>query len=290
MKDTVTTNAENLIASPDIMASLRRDNFGRYVCCLFAKPLERELLFQFFVWVEEIDEIKFKVSEPMLGHVRIQWWREVMEATLEGQHASQPFLALLVKQKKLSQFAKGSFEIFLSACEKEIDGFIPENLNDLEDFISHKYGSVLTMALSLLGDFENRTKQAIHHVALAYGHLDLLLKAPQLARKNCIMLPRDLLTEAEINADEAPLTENKKIVTEITLYLISRAKAQLSQARSFRKYINRDALPVLFHACLTDDSIRLIRKYRCSIYSIYPRTLGVRTYIRLYIKALMKEY
>ncbi|MBL0319694.1 MAG: squalene/phytoene synthase family protein [Alphaproteobacteria bacterium] len=280
----------NISLSNTSMNSLRRDHFGRYVCCLFAQPSQREWLVQFFIWVEEMDEIKYKVSEPMLGHIRIQWWREAIDATYQGNSPDHPFLAMLAKQKKIGTLPQAAFETFLSACEQEMDGFVPDNLAELEQFIANKYSSILALAAALLGNFEQSTQQAIHHMALAYGHLDLLLKAPMMARKQCIMLPRDLLTEAEINADEAPLAENKRIVKEITLFLINRAKAQLSQARSYRKYSDPAALPILFHGCLVDDSIRLMKKYGYSTYSIYPRSLGVFTYMKLYLNGLVKRY
>ena len=48
----------------------------RYLCDLFAKPKAREGLFALHAFNHEVAKIRELVSEPMLGHIRLQWWRE----------------------------------------------------------------------------------------------------------------------------------------------------------------------------------------------------------------------
>src|SRR6202049_713917 len=51
---------------------------------LFAPAARREALFALYAFNYEIARVRESVTEPMLGQIRLQWWRENIAAAFEG--------------------------------------------------------------------------------------------------------------------------------------------------------------------------------------------------------------
>ena len=65
-------------------------DYDRYLSALFAPACRREALFALIAFNHEIARIPEAVSEPMLGRIRLQWWREVLEAVYAGRARPAP--------------------------------------------------------------------------------------------------------------------------------------------------------------------------------------------------------
>ena len=58
---------------------VRTGDPDRFRTALFATPEAREHLFALYAFNLEIAKIAPMVSEPMLGEIRLQWWREALD-------------------------------------------------------------------------------------------------------------------------------------------------------------------------------------------------------------------
>ena len=63
---------------------VRRHDRDRYQTALFAPADRREALFALYAFNYEIARVRETVTQPMLGQIRLQWWREVVEAAYAG--------------------------------------------------------------------------------------------------------------------------------------------------------------------------------------------------------------
>ena len=75
-------------------ALARAADYDRYLSALFAPVGSREALFALIAFNHEIARIPEAVSEPMLGRIRLQWWREVVEAVYAGAPARRHEVAV----------------------------------------------------------------------------------------------------------------------------------------------------------------------------------------------------
>ena len=77
---------------------VRRLDYDRFLCALFAPAGRRETLFALYALNAELARIRESVTEPLLGAIRLQWWRERIDALFEekgaGPHASEVVAAL----------------------------------------------------------------------------------------------------------------------------------------------------------------------------------------------------
>src|SRR5580692_5197211 len=67
-----------------LAASLRVADPDRYFASLFAPAPLRPQLFALYNFHHEVARIAETVREPMLGAIRLEWWRETAEGAARG--------------------------------------------------------------------------------------------------------------------------------------------------------------------------------------------------------------
>lgn len=65
---------------------VRQHDPERFLAALFAPATERERIFAVLAFNQEIARIREQVREPMMGLIRLQWWREALEASTPPAH------------------------------------------------------------------------------------------------------------------------------------------------------------------------------------------------------------
>src|SRR5215470_15203348 len=67
-----------------IAALVRRHDRDRFQTVLFAPAACREALFALYAFNYEIARVRERVTEPTLGRIRLEWWRETIATAYEG--------------------------------------------------------------------------------------------------------------------------------------------------------------------------------------------------------------
>ena len=57
---------------------VRRQDWDRFICSLFAPAETREALYVLLAFNLEVAKTREVVSEPLLGEIRLQWWRDAI--------------------------------------------------------------------------------------------------------------------------------------------------------------------------------------------------------------------
>lgn len=70
---------------PFCQAEVQKFDRDRYLTVLFAPSDRRPDLFALYAFNHEVAKVSAVVSEPMLGQIRLQWWREAIEEIYEGR-------------------------------------------------------------------------------------------------------------------------------------------------------------------------------------------------------------
>jgi len=73
-----TPNPGNLASAAEFDARLKRSDENRWLATRYAPEAGRQLLVAVYLLHQELQRA-LQVSEPMLGKIRIQWWRETLE-------------------------------------------------------------------------------------------------------------------------------------------------------------------------------------------------------------------
>ena len=67
-----------------LAVSVRAADPDRYFATLFAPASQRPFLFTLYAFHAELARVAETVREPMLGAIRLEWWRESAEVASKG--------------------------------------------------------------------------------------------------------------------------------------------------------------------------------------------------------------
>ncbi|HEX3882741.1 MAG TPA: phytoene/squalene synthase family protein [Stellaceae bacterium] len=160
-----------------VAALVREHDRDRFQTALFAPAAQREAVFALYAFNYEIARIREAVREEMLGRIRLQWWREAIDAAFSGQpprrHDVIEALGRAINRYDLTQ---AHFERLIEAREEDLAAGPPPTLAALEDYCAASSARLVDLAAEILGARE--AAEAARGVGIAYGLTGLLRAMP----------------------------------------------------------------------------------------------------------------
>ena len=223
-----------------VAALVRRHDRDRFQTVLFAPAARREALFALYAFNYEIARVRESVTEPMLGRIRLEWWRENIATAYEGgpvrRHPVVEPLTVVIRELALT---REHFDRLIDARETDLEDQPPASLAALEDYAAGTSARLVYLALEVLGMRDPIALQAGLHVGIAYSFVGLLRAIP---------VRRSQIIPADIAARDG--------ITE----LAAAASGHLGAARLHGKAIPRSALPALLPAIIAQHSLRRLKR------------------------------
>ncbi|MBV8890138.1 MAG: squalene/phytoene synthase family protein [Alphaproteobacteria bacterium] len=257
-RDPTAALATHRVAS--LAALLRDRDPGRYRTALFAPPPRREGLFALYAFNDEIARVRERVSEPMLGQIRLQWWREVIDAAYRGArpraHAVVAPLTAAIREFAPS---RAYFETLIDARERDLDDAAPATLAALEDYAEASSSPLVCLALEVLGQRGPEEMEAAREVGIAYGLTGLMRALPRHARTGRRMIPADVAARAGLAEADWAGAGTRRALGGAIAEIAEIARAHLDAARQ-RCGIPRRAVPALLPAVIAGRVLARLQK------------------------------
>jgi phytoene/squalene synthetase len=163
-----------------------------------APPAARPYLFAFYAFNAEVSRIAESVREPMLGAIRLEWWRETAEGAASGKprnhDVAQGLAALLADQPV--RLVDLEAIIAARAFDSSADAFA--DFAALENYLDATSGAVMRVAAKILGGKPEVTREA----ALAYGLTGLVRSLPFHSGRHKLYMPLDMLAALHVTQEE----------------------------------------------------------------------------------------
>ena len=178
--------------------SVRDADPDRYFSALFAPAAVRPQLLALYAFNAEVARVAETVREPMLGAIRLEWWRETVEGASKASprnHDVARGLAALFEGEKVA-LADLEALIAARAFDSSADHFA--DFAALENYLDATSGAVMRLAAQLLDGKPERTREA----ALAYGLTGLVRSLPFHQNRHKLYLPLDLLGALHVTPEE----------------------------------------------------------------------------------------
>ena len=94
---------------------MRRDDPDRWLASLFMPQEARPHVHAVLAFNLEVARVREAVTEPMLGEIRLQWWRDALEGAPSGDVAANPVAAALIDTIARFELPKDHFLELLDA-------------------------------------------------------------------------------------------------------------------------------------------------------------------------------
>jgi phytoene synthase len=247
---------------PALAALVRQRDPDRYLTALFAPDDRREGLFALDAFNFEVAKTRESISEPMLGQIRLQWWRDAVEEIYAGKparrHETALALADAVRRYDLTRY---HIDRIIDARELDLTDDPPRTLAVLERYCEDTSARLLWLALEVLGVRDSAAAlEAGREVGVAWALTGLVRAIPFHARDKRLYIPVDLAAEADLHTGDLfelrPSTPLAKVVGRLR----KRAQELLDAARAKAADVPEAAQPALMLATLADTYLARIRR------------------------------
>src|ERR1700749_4725932 len=113
--------------------AIRTADEDRYHAALFAPADRRVHLFTLYQLNHELARVAETVREPMMGAIRLQWWRETIEAAREGKPRDHDLARALAQMSPAHDLPFDLFDRMIDAREMDAADITFADLKALED-------------------------------------------------------------------------------------------------------------------------------------------------------------
>lgn len=173
---------------------VRRVDHDRFLCALFAPRERQAALFGLIAFNHEIGRVRETVSEPLLGQIRLQWWREAIAGIYDGTPRRHEVVTPLVMAVRSHGLSRGYFDTLIDGRERDLDDAPPATMADLLAYVDATAAPLGTLMVEVLGAAgSTQALAAARHAAIAYALVGLMRALPFHARQSRLYLPSDRL-------------------------------------------------------------------------------------------------
>jgi phytoene synthase len=243
-----------------LAASVRAADPDRYFATLFAPASQRPFLFTLYAFHAEVARVAETVREPMLGAIRLEWWRETAEAASKGSarnHDVARGLACLFAEKPV---ALGELEALIAARAFDSSAERLADFAALEAYLDSTSVALMRVASKLLEGGPG-LEPLLREAGLAYGVTGLLRALPFHNGRHKLYLPLDLLSALHVTPEEFfHLEKTDSRLAAIVGQLAGRARDHFEAARRAPK--PGTALPAILPAALVPVYLRKLHSGR----------------------------
>ncbi len=246
---------------------VRRFDRERYLCALLAREPAREHLLALYAFNVEVARVREIVSEPVIGQMRLQWWRDAVAEFAKGTVRAHPVSQALARALAWRPVRPELIERLLVGREFDLTDEPPTTLDALESYAEETSSVLLQAALDLLGAGGGEADEAARHIGIAWALVGLLRAVPFHARQRRLYLPRDLLDAAAVTPEHIFEGRTRAELREVAAEITARARAHLEAARRLNRAVPREALPALLPAILVDRHMARLSRERFDLFS-----------------------
>lgn len=185
------------------LALVREHDPDRYIASLYAPEALRPGLFALYAFSHEIARVREQVSEPLPGEVRLQWWRDVLEAGLDAPAQGHPVAQALLDTVRRFRLPIAPLSSLVEARVFDLYDDPMPSLADLEGYAGETSSALIRLACLVLGQGRDPGgATAAGHAGVAYALSGLMRAFPWHAARGQVYLPADLLSRNGVTRED----------------------------------------------------------------------------------------
>jgi NADH dehydrogenase [ubiquinone] 1 alpha subcomplex assembly factor 6 len=177
---------------------VRLYDHDRFLTVIFAQRESREHLFALYAFNIEIAKTREVVTEPLLGRMRLQWWRDALESLYAGKSIAHEVARPLRDAIKKGQLDHANFQRLIDAREADLDETPPP---DLAAYAEGTVAPLLELAIQIAsgGKRHPLAADAARAIGTAWALTGLIRAIPFHASRHRLYLPPDRLEIAGVS-------------------------------------------------------------------------------------------
>jgi 15-cis-phytoene synthase len=176
---------------------VRAADRDRYLAALLAPAGGRERLMALYALDAELAAVSGRISEPLAGEIRLQWWRDAIAALYQekdNEGAGHPVLQALKSAIATGKLPLDAFQNLIDARVFDLYDEPIASMTELMGYLGDTFGAVIQFSCLILSRGEDPgSGTAAGHAGVAAGIGWVLRELPRHAAREKLYLPQDLL-------------------------------------------------------------------------------------------------
>ncbi|HXC54385.1 MAG TPA: squalene/phytoene synthase family protein [Rhizomicrobium sp.] len=234
---------------------VRRADPDRYFSALFAPADKRPLLLALYAFNVEIARVAGTVREPMMGEIRLEWWRETLAGARQGMPRNHDVARALTGLLAAVDLPTPLLEAMIAARAFDTSAATFADRAAVEAYCDATSGNLMRLASRILGGEADATARA---AGIAYALAGILRSLAHHASRHKLYLPLDLLAPLHLSPQDVfhdtDRGKSKAAVNQMALW----AREHLTAARALR--LPRALLPAFLPAALVPLYLRRVTR------------------------------
>jgi phytoene synthase len=170
---------------------LREGDPDRYLATLFAPRAARDELVALYALNVELARVAELVTEPGLGEIRLEWWREALARAAKGEATGSPVADAAGLVLKENPHAEALIGQMIDARRFDVAVKLMPDWLALQAYLDATAGNLFALASAIAGS--QALAPAANAAGLAYGLTGLMRALPVHAARGRVDLPEDEL-------------------------------------------------------------------------------------------------
>jgi phytoene synthase len=240
---------------------LRRDDRDSWLASLFVPPELRRHTHALYAFSLEIARVREIVSEPLLGEIRFQWWRDALEGTHAGETKANPVAAALLDTIARFNLPEAPLLELISARGRDLYGEPMDSVVALESYTKATCSNLLRLAALILdGEEAAASRDAARHAGIAYGITGLIRALPWHCARGQVFVPSEILQAHGASRDDFVAGRASPGVLAAIADLLARARAYLDSFYAGLPGLPGKIRPAFLPVCLCEHYLQLMEK------------------------------
>jgi phytoene synthase len=258
----VADRASGLTADADtVAAAARAGERDRYLAALLAPAPERAGLLALAAFASEAGRVPSLVKrEPAIGEIRLQWWRDALQASDEGVRTGNPIADALRDAMQRHDLPRALLLDVIEARSFDVNGEDMADEAGLQAYLWKSEGALFALAGRILAPEPAASQQAATACGHAYGLARLLLDLPRALAQGRLALPRTRLDAAGVVPQELLAGEGGNKVAGLLADLHAEARRNVALGRQHVADMPRKARVAFLPLALVEPYLRALER------------------------------
>ncbi len=222
-------------AGDAVRLSARAWERDRYLAALLGPRNVREDLIALAAFSGEIARIPAFVSEPMMGEIRLQWWRDALHkaAPVSGDGAGSGHPVADAVRRTAAQHHL-PIDLLIGIIDAQDIGLHDDPIADDHMLVTHfakTEGALFELALRVLGREDQTARSAALAAGQAYGLARMLVEMPALWAQGRTLIPASRLDVAGLSIADVQAGPDPALFAQVVAGLVTETRRNLAVAQ-----------------------------------------------------------
>ncbi len=237
---------------------VREGDKDRFFADLFSPAGRRPFLFALHAFNLEIARAPILAREPLLGEMRLQWWRDALAAGGRGEGGASPVAAALQETLRRNNLDVAALAELIDARSFDLYRNPMQTIVDFEAYARRTSSTLMRMAAHILGCRGPEVASAALHAGIAVATANLLRSFPFHASRGALYIPVEILAQHGASVTSVLAGQTSPELLAALADMRERARAHLAQASGPLGRLPPDAMPAFLTVSLVRPYLKLM--------------------------------